>query len=67
MMTIKTGDIIRLKQEDDFFCVAEVWSDKEILAYGGRIIEISDIEYIVDDEEIADMLLDRCESDYYPD
>ncbi|UCG02479.1 MAG: hypothetical protein JSW11_00505 [Candidatus Heimdallarchaeota archaeon] len=58
-MNIKAGDIVTTTFSDEYFVVEEVWSDKEFLAIGGLVIQISDVEEVLDSEQIADILLDR--------
>jgi len=57
-MNLKTNDVIRLRNENGMFVIEQVWSDNEVLAVGGRIIQVSDVAEVVDSEVIADMLLD---------
>jgi hypothetical protein len=55
---LNIADVIRLENEDGMFVIVRMWSDTEVLVYGGRIIKVSDVAEVVDSEEIADALLD---------
>ena len=47
-MRIKKGDVIRLCFVTGDFEIAEIWSDKELLAVGGLIVQISDVVSVVE-------------------
>jgi hypothetical protein len=47
---LSVGDKITVCFSDGVFTIAEVWSDKEVLAEGGLIIQVSDVTSILTDE-----------------
>lgn len=44
---LAVGDKITVCFSDGVFTVAEVWSDKEVLAEGGLVIQVSDVTGVV--------------------